>query len=106
MFDGCKDKYKLRFDFYLPEYNLCIEYQGAQHYCNKMTRNIYGENEERSKELLKSQKRRDKIKREFCKKEKIRLLAIPYTYLNEIEDILQQFLDKPDVLPKLKKPKG
>ena len=27
-----KTNYPLRFDFYLPDYNLCIEYQGAQHY--------------------------------------------------------------------------
>lgn len=31
-FDNCRYKYVLRFDFYLPEYNLLIEYQGRQHY--------------------------------------------------------------------------
>lgn len=31
-FDDCKYKQKLQFDFYLPEYNLCIEYNGIQHY--------------------------------------------------------------------------
>ena len=31
-FDNCKNKYKLRFDFYLPDYNIAIEYDGKQHY--------------------------------------------------------------------------
>lgn len=31
-FDGCKNKSHLLFDFYLPDYNLCIEFQGIQHY--------------------------------------------------------------------------
>ncbi len=31
-FDNCKNKFKLPFDFYLPDYNMCIEYDGLQHY--------------------------------------------------------------------------
>ena len=31
-FLGCKDERLLPFDFYLPEYNTCIEIQGKQHY--------------------------------------------------------------------------
>ena len=31
-FEGLKYIGKLRFDFYLPDYNLCIEFQGKQHY--------------------------------------------------------------------------
>ena len=31
-FDDCCDKKSLPFDFYLPNYNTCIEYQGKQHY--------------------------------------------------------------------------
>lgn len=27
-----KTNFKLRFDFYLPDYNCCIEYDGKQHY--------------------------------------------------------------------------
>ena len=35
-FDECKYKNKLRFDFYLPKYNLAIEYDGEQHFnCNE-----------------------------------------------------------------------
>lgn len=31
-FADCKNKRPLRFDFYLPDYNCCIEYDGRQHY--------------------------------------------------------------------------
>jgi len=31
-FPDCKNKRELPFDFYLPKYNLCIEYNGIQHY--------------------------------------------------------------------------
>jgi DNA-directed RNA polymerase subunit M/transcription elongation factor TFIIS len=31
-FEECRYKNKLRFDFFLPNYNLCIEYDGEQHF--------------------------------------------------------------------------
>lgn len=31
-FKNCKDKHSLPFDFYLPDYNAAIEYQGKQHF--------------------------------------------------------------------------
>lgn len=31
-FLDCKDQRPLPFDFYLPEYNTCIEYDGGQHF--------------------------------------------------------------------------
>lgn len=69
-FDGCKYKQLLLFDFYLPQYNLCIEYQGRQHYKSE---NWYGG--EKDFELRQI---RDNIKREFCKNNNIDLLEIKY----------------------------
>lgn len=31
-FDDCKDIKALPFDFYLPDYNICVEYDGEQHF--------------------------------------------------------------------------
>jgi hypothetical protein len=31
-FDSCKNKQRLRFDFYLPQFNVLIEYHGIQHF--------------------------------------------------------------------------
>ena len=70
MFDGCKDKYLLKFDFYLPEQNMCIEYNGAQHY---IPVKYWG-----GEETLKKIKRRDKIKKEYCLSNNIKLLTIRY----------------------------
>jgi hypothetical protein len=69
-FDGCKHKQLLLFDFYLPQYNLCIEYQGLQHY--QITNWFGGVKEFELRQL------RDNIKREFCKKNNIDLLEIKY----------------------------
>lgn len=65
---ACK---QLPFDFYLPEYNCCIEYDGEQHFKPKQF--FGGEEGFLRRQLL------DKIKTEFCKKNGIKLIRIPYT---------------------------
>lgn len=77
-FDGCKFKNKLRFDFYLPKYNICIEYDGEQHF-NEIS--YYG-----GKNKLYKTKIYDKIKTEYCKNNNIKLLRIKYN--ENIEDKL------------------
>ena len=79
-FSDCVDKRPLPFDFYLPDYNLCIEYQGEQHY--KATRRMGDE------EKLAYRQKHDAIKREYCKVKEIHLLEIPYTKFNHISEIL------------------
>ena len=69
-FNDCRDVLPLPFDFYLPDYNICIEYNGRQHY---LPINIWGG----EKELM-NIKRRDKIKMEYCKKNNIPLFIIKY----------------------------
>jgi very-short-patch-repair endonuclease len=75
---------KLLFDFYLPDYNMCIEYDGEQHY---LPMRFSNKNNSLNLELI---QKRDKIKNEFCKGNKITLLRIKYTKLNEIDDILNK----------------
>lgn len=78
-FKKCKHKTILRFDFYLPSYNMCIEYQGRQHY---EPVELFDK-----EESLHDRQERDKIKREFCKKENIKFLEIKYN--EPVEQILQ-----------------
>lgn len=66
------NNYYLYFDFYLPDYNVIIEYQGEQHY-SPINRGYY--NDVTYQEL----KLRDEKKREFCHNKGIRLIEIPYT---------------------------
>lgn len=69
-FNGCKHKGSLAFDFYLPNHNLCIEFQGQQHY--DVVKGWGGE------EGLKDRQIKDQIKRDFCKTNNIGLLEIRY----------------------------
>ena len=73
-FEGCKNVYPLRFDFYLPKYNLCIESDGNPH-SEKINWNGKLTNEQMEKELKLNQKR-DDIKNEYCKKNGIALLRV------------------------------
>lgn len=69
-FDGCRNTLPLPFDFYLPEHNICIEYNGKQHY--EPVKYFGGE------KTFKQQKKRDKIKSDYCKSNNIQLISIRY----------------------------
>ena len=58
------------FDFYIPSLNTCIEYDGKQH---SHSIPYWG-----GEEGLKRRKKYDRIKTEFCQKNKINLLRISY----------------------------
>lgn len=70
-------------DFYLPQYNLFIEYNGRQHY---VPVNIFG-----GELRLQKQQKRDAYVREYCKINKIKLLEIKYTQKN-IEQLIDNCL--------------
>lgn len=69
-FEGCKYKTSLPFDFYFPDKNLCIEYDGIQHF---MSIEGWGGADE-----FKLRKKKDKIKNKFCKENNIKLERIRY----------------------------
>lgn len=79
-FDDCKFKNKLPFDFYIPSLNLCIEYDGKQHYEINGFKN--------NSRTLVDIKIRDTVKNIYCKNNNIKLLRIPYRKFNDIENIL------------------
>ena len=70
-FSDCRNILPLPFDFYLPEYNMCIEYQGIQHY---KPRSIFGGEKEFNKT-----KKRDLIKVNYCEENGITLIKIKYS---------------------------
>ena len=85
-FENCRDKLSLPFDFYLPDYNVCIEYQGEQHfkeipfltYCTH-DKKVLNKNEVG----LEERQHKDNIKKEFCKNNNIKLLEPAYYHSNE-----------------------
>lgn len=80
-FDDCRDKKPLPFDFYLPEHNLIIEFDGQVHFID-----IDGWS---NHEITMAH---DKIKNDYCKTHNIDLLRIPYWEGNNIEAILKDKL--------------
>jgi hypothetical protein len=75
-FDGCNSLKgnKLKFDFYLPNHNICIEFDGSQHsnkdffICKSIDIKAFN--------LLQIH---DRIKNKFCFDNGIKLIRIPYT---------------------------
>lgn len=81
-FLNCRYINPLPFDFYLPDYNLLIEYDGILHYEDKFN----------NPEEFKKTKKRDRIKTKYCKDNNINLLRIPYWEFDNIEKILTDAL--------------
>lgn len=75
-FIDCKnpktDKF-LYFDFYLLNYNICIEYDGEQHYTYSNTGKGWN-----TYDNFKDTQYRDSIKDQYCKDHNIPLIRIPY----------------------------
>ena len=82
-FEDCKYKTSLPFDFYLPQYNCCIEFDGQQHY---EIVDYWG-----GLDGFINTKIRDTIKTIYCKENNIKLIRIPYWDFDRIEEILDIF---------------
>ena len=89
-FKECKYKDQLRFDFYIPKHNICIEYDGIQHF---EPIDFAGKGEEWAKEQFKEQQIKDNIKTQYCLDNNIKLIRIPYWEFDNIENILKQELN-------------
>jgi len=82
-FKNCKSIKPLPFDFYLPDFNTCIEFNGIQHY--KPVEHFGGLKE------FKKLKKRDYIKSDYCFKNNIKLVVIKYNEsVNKIIKILRK----------------
>lgn len=75
-----KNNVPFRFDFYLPQYNRLVEFDGIQHY---KEREIFSDS-------LETIQKRDSIKNNYCINHQIPLVRIPYWKIDnlKIEDIL------------------
>jgi len=91
-FDDCKYKNLLPFDFYLPLYNICVEFDGQQHF--EVVDGWGG------KPKLKQIQTNDTIKTNYCLNNGIPLIRIKYTEINNIEVLLSSLL-----IPLLTNPK-
>lgn len=70
-FDDLKDKSYLSYDFYIPDKNILIEYQGLQHY--QPVEYFGGDSQ------FTLQQQHDKLKLEYAKTHNYNLITVPYT---------------------------
>ncbi len=76
-FKDCKNIRELPFDFYIPDLNLLIEYDGQQHF---KPVSIFG-----GEPAFKKVRENDSIKNKFCKDSNIKLVRISYK-----EDVIEK----------------
>lgn len=83
-FSDLRNTLPLSYDFYLPEYNLLIEYQGQFH--DGATSMVLKE------KYFDRQQKNDKLKRDYAKNNSYNLLEIWYYDFDNIEDIIDKFI--------------
>ena len=81
-FSDCRDIKPLPFDFYLPDFQICIEFDGEQHF----------EDGHFNHSKLDYVQMHDSIKNDYCKNNNIKLVRIPYWDFKNIEFILDNEL--------------
>ena len=89
-FSDCKGigNKRLRFDFYIQNLNILIEYDGEQHF---KPIEYFGGEEHYIKQVA-----NDKIKNKYCLDHNIKLIRIPYTCSNEeVEKIILNIIQNP-----------
>jgi very-short-patch-repair endonuclease len=70
----------LRFDFYIPELRMCIEYDGKQHFMDKDVNK------------LADQKIRDAIKNKYCKTNKIKLVRLSSKQYYKLGEVIPNLI--------------
>lgn len=83
-FKNLKDKLYLSYDFYLPDYNILIEYQGIQHY---QAEDYFG-----GKKQFEKQQYHDNLKREYAKENGYKLLELKYTL--DTQELVDNYLKR------------
>ena len=82
-FKNCRNIYPLPFDFYLPKYNYCIEYDGKQHFEKFWF--------EKNNSNLEIREKLDNIKNIYCQENNIKLYRIKYNdnLIKKLTEILK-----------------
>jgi len=88
-FNDCRNSKPLPFDFYLPTLNICIEYDGRQHF---LPSGFGSHDKQKIQNNFNAIIINDNIKDNYCVKNKIKLIRIPYTEFDNIERFLENEL--------------
>ncbi len=85
-FPDLMDQKLLSYDFYIPSQNLLIEFNGEQHYHPV---EIF---QRKGQKTFEKQKYHDYLKEKYASDNNFRLLIIPYTSINRIDNILSEYI--------------
>lgn len=88
-FDGLVNVRPLRYDFYIEELNLLIEFDGIHHY--EPVEHFGGI------KYFNYIKRNDAKKNQYCKDNNINLLRIPYTEMYNEEEIITTYIEELEI---------
>lgn len=83
-------KCKMRFDFYLPDHNLLVEFHGEQHYRNRSIIN--------NRCSLATIKNRDELKLKYALKNGYRICYIPFDKKKQIDELLNMAINSREKL--------
>lgn len=72
---------RYRYDFYLPQFNICIEYDGQQHFYQV-------KHFQKTRKDFLAQKEHDRRKNSYCLAKNIKLYRIPYWEIDNIKNFL------------------
>ena len=84
---------KLRFDFYIPEHDVYVEYDGKQHFPEHIGEMYFNGKTFTFQQWL-NLKERDDLKNEWCQKNQKRLLRINYKQLTSLDNILEIYFSR------------
>lgn len=97
IFEDCKDARDLQYDAYLVDFNVVLEYDGEQHFRPV----AFGKQSwEEAVEKYEYTVKHDKIKNEYCKKNHIPLIRVPYWEYENMDYYLFDKLEKLNVIIK------
>ena len=96
-FKDCRNIKPLPFDFYIPQYNLCIEFDGKQHFIPTNFKS--NSTEEEKLKYFELVQMSDNIKTNYCKNNNINLLRIKYT--ENIEEKLSEYFQNHGIIKEL-----
>lgn len=88
-FNNCRDIEPLPFDFYLPKHQICIEYDGIQHF---QPVNFGGISDDCAMINFQKTQKHDNIKNNYCMQYRITLIRISYLEQNKIDTILNSVI--------------
>ena len=92
-FDRCRNVRRLHFDFFLPDHNTCIEYDGKQHF---FPVDYFG-----GVPSFEQLKKIDSLKNGFCLENGIKIIRISYKQrYPELKNVLKNGLGLPDDPPR------